>query len=275
VEQRLPPGGVFFNPPGTVLSDKYNQGSWHVYLLPYMEQGDLYRKIPNLGVPYKDSIPDARAANLIPDKLPYLRCPSDPDAPHLPLTNYAGNQGPQCWRGGCGPANDINQKYCNGTSDDPPLPLNPPTVPGYLPSPNRGKTLEASEVRGMFGTYGPEITFTMVTDGTSNTLLLGETLPYQGISRKGHWALAGPGRALTTIIPINTFTDYFGDDGCEVAPLRSYMNNNVASGFKSRHPGGVYFALADGSVRFLKRTIDHQLYQYLGCRDDGQPVSPP
>src|SRR5262245_16207355 len=148
-------------------------------------------------------------------------------------------------------------------------------VPGYPASPNQGITLVAAEVRGIFGTLGPEITIDMTTDGASNTLLIGETLPYQLISRIGHWALAGPGRALTTIIPINHYTDYFDEDGCEVAPLRLYKNNNVASGFKSRHPGGAYFALADGSVRFVKRTIDHQLYQYLGCRDDGQPFSPP
>ena len=71
------------------------------------------------------------------------------------------------------------------------------------------------------------------------------------------------------------FTDYFGDDVCLVAPLRYYKNNNVASGFKSRHPGGAYFALADCSVRFLKQTIDLQVYQYLGCRDDGQPANVP
>jgi prepilin-type N-terminal cleavage/methylation domain-containing protein len=273
--QRLPQGGVF-NPPQLVgaLDEKYNQGSWHVYILPYMEQDNLFRAIPNIGVPFQSTIVDARAAGIIPDKLPYLRCPSDPDITDRPVTNYTGCQGPQCWRGSCGAANDPYQKYCNGTSDNPPVPLSPQTVEGYTASPNQGKTMNASEVRGMFGTYGPEITFAMATDGLSNTLLLGETLPNQLISRTGHWALAGPGRALTTIIPINTFTDYFELDGCAVAPLRYYASSS-ASGFKSRHPGGAYFALADGSIRFLKQTIDHRHYQHLGCRDDGQPASPP
>jgi prepilin-type N-terminal cleavage/methylation domain-containing protein/prepilin-type processing-associated H-X9-DG protein len=274
---RLPPGGVV-NPPllDPLAFNNYNHGSWHVELLPYMEQESLFRQISNLRVPYRHAINDARAGNLIPDKLPYLRCPSDPDAPNLPLTNYAGNQGPQCRRGGCGPTHDIYQRFCNGTSDDPPLPLNPPTVPGYAASANVGRTLDAAQVRGMFGTYDPEINFAMATDGISNTLLIGETLPYQLISRIGHWALAGPGRALTTIIPINTYTDYFNDvDGCTVAPLRYYANINVASGFKSRHSGGAYFAFGDGSVRFVTQTIDHHTYQYLGCRDDGRPASLP
>jgi len=275
VHDRLPPGGVF-NPALLVNlpDEKANQGGWHVYILPYMEQDNLFRQIPNLGAYGKNAIPDAIAAGLIPAQLPYLRCPSDPDIRDRPVTNYTGCQGPQCWRGQCGAANDPFQKYCNGSSDNPPMPLIPRTFPGYTASANQGKTLDASQVRGMFGTYGPAITFPMATDGLSNTLLLGETLPNQLQSRDGHWALAGPGRALTTIIRLNTYTDYFDSDGCTASPLRYYANS-VASGFKSRHFGGVYFALTDGSVRFLRETVDHQTLQHLGCRDDGEPVSLP
>jgi prepilin-type N-terminal cleavage/methylation domain-containing protein/prepilin-type processing-associated H-X9-DG protein len=274
VEYRLPPGGVYDQPVLILTQEKYNKGGWHVYILPYMEQENLYRSIPNLHVHPKNTIPEALAAKLLPDKLPYLRCPSDPDIPDRPVTNYTASQGPQCWGGICGPANDPYQMYCNGTSTDPPATLNPRTYPGYMASANHGRTLDAAQVRGMFGTYGPVITFAMATDGLSNTLLLGETLPNQARSRDLHWANAGAARALTTIFPINTCTDYFEEDGCTVAPLRYYMNS-LSAGFKSRHSGGAQFAFADGSVRFLKQTIDHQTYQYLGCRDDGQPVALP
>jgi prepilin-type processing-associated H-X9-DG protein len=126
----------------------------------------------------------------------------------------------------------------------------------------------------MFTWYGARLRFAGATDGLSTTLLLGETLPGENQNRDGgHWAGSGPGRTQTTIIPINHYTDYLGTDGCAVAPDRYYKNGNVANGFKSRHPGGASFALADGSVRFLSETIDHQTYQYLGCRNDGQPVS--
>jgi prepilin-type N-terminal cleavage/methylation domain-containing protein len=107
----LPPGGTQ-NPPG---DSRYNQGSWHVYLLPFMEQEKLFRQIPNLSEPYRNSIPEAFAAGIIPARLPYLRCPSDSSDLNLPLTNYEGNQGPQCRRGPCGASYDPNQKYCNGT----------------------------------------------------------------------------------------------------------------------------------------------------------------
>jgi prepilin-type N-terminal cleavage/methylation domain-containing protein/prepilin-type processing-associated H-X9-DG protein len=267
----LPPGGTF-NPPG---DPSYNQGGWTVYVLRYMEQDHLFRQIPNLGVPYRNAVPDAIAAGIVPSKLPYLRCPSDPDLPDLPLTNYVGSQGPQCWLGSICPNHKPNQTYCNGTSTDPPQPLIPPTCPGYSASPNMGKTLDASQVRGMFGTWGPRINFASATDGLTYTLLLSETLPSEHQSRNGHWALAGPGRCLTTIIPINHHTNYLGDDGCTVAPDRYYKNANVADGFKSRHSGGANFALADGSVLFLSQTINRQTFQYLGCRNDDQPVSLP
>jgi prepilin-type processing-associated H-X9-DG protein len=46
----------------------------------------------------------------------------------------------------------------------------------------------------------------------------------------------------------------------------------VTWGFKSNHPGGANFALADGSVRLISEAISHEIYQYLGCRHDGQPA---
>jgi hypothetical protein len=127
----------------------------------------------------------------------------------------------------------------------------------------------------MFGTYGPKITIDMATDGTSNTLLLGETLPGDNLGRDGHWASASVARISTTIIPINYRTTYIDPDGCTAAPLRYIGNGNVSTGFKSHHSGGAIFALTDGSVRFLNETIDHRTYQYLGCRNDGEPVSLP
>jgi prepilin-type processing-associated H-X9-DG protein len=117
------------------------------------------------------------------------------------------------------------------------------------------------------------------TDGYSNTILLGESLIDQKPGRdRNNWARAGQGPMATTIISINYTTDYWDPDiqhGCTVAPKRYYRNYNLSEGFKSRHPGGANFVFADGSVHFLNQNIDHQTYQYLGCRNDGQAVSLP
>jgi prepilin-type processing-associated H-X9-DG protein len=55
--------------------------------------------------------------------------------------------------------------------------------------------------------------------------------------------------------------------GCGCRHHRSWQ---VAFGFKSQHPGGVHFLMADGSVHFLDENIDYMNYQRLGDRRDGE-----
>ena len=282
----LPPGGRH-DPPRLCLGGgvQGNKGSWLVYLLPFVEEENLFRQIPKLTVPNVDSIQEAVTAGILPRKLPFLRCPSDPytynreQNREATVSNYVASHGPQCVTGPCG--YDPFQKFCNGTANwpNPPRPLVPPTYPGYAVSPDIFWALSAAEVRGMFGYCGPKIRLADAADGASNTLLLGESLIDQKPGRDtNNWARAAGGPMATTIVTINTMTDYWNSDvasGCKVAPERYYRNYNLAEGFKSRHPGGANFAFADGSVHFLNQNIDHQTYQYLGCRNDGQAVSLP
>jgi prepilin-type N-terminal cleavage/methylation domain-containing protein/prepilin-type processing-associated H-X9-DG protein len=268
----LPPGGRYDPASLCVAGDpRGNKGSWLVYILPFVEQENLFRQIPNLNVPNVDSIQQAVDTGILPRKLPFLRCPSDPytynreQNREATVSNYIASHGPQCWIGPCG--YDPFQKFCNGT------------YPGYAASADYGLTLSAAQVRGMFGLCGPKIRLADASDGVSNTILLGESLIDQKPGRDtNNWARAAQGPLATTIIPINTMTDYWDPviaSGCTVAPQRYYRNYNLSEGFKSRHPGGANFVFADGSVHFLNQNIDHQTYQYLGCRNDGQVVSLP
>ena len=77
----------------------------------------------------------------------------------------------------------------------------------------------------------------------------------------------GIGGGTTPIqYPLNsTCTDFWA---CAVP----YLNSNILN---SEHPGGVQFALGDGSVRFVSETIDLTQLKLLAIRNDDQVVTLP
>jgi prepilin-type processing-associated H-X9-DG protein len=108
-----------------------------------------------------------------------------------------------------------------------------------------------------------------VTDGMSNTILVGEVLPWQDSNNEmyGH-----TGVASGTLIPINFFTGAPGPVSygtCTWSSRFSYASR----GFKSSHPGGANFLLADGHVQFLKASINPITYNALGSRAGGEVIS--
>ena len=130
----------------------------------------------------------------------------------------------------------------------------------------------------MFALGGATIRIADVTDGTSNTLLLGEALPefcefqrYNSTSGKDPgWAGANSVAQGQTIQPINWRIDRVlaGDppptpwscNACD-APNnpsgdrnRCQRNWSFTWGFKSNHPGGTNLALTNGSARFISET---------------------
>jgi prepilin-type N-terminal cleavage/methylation domain-containing protein/prepilin-type processing-associated H-X9-DG protein len=263
----FPPGGMVLpNGPGWGNLDwQSNKGTWLVYTLPYMEQGNVYNEIPNLEVPHFDSIGAAENAGVLPFTYRMLRCPSDGAVPEWFTSNYVGSMGPECLDLKCDTAPFA--QYCNEPAW------------GYTTSADDGTTDNPAWVRGMFARDGARITLASVTDGTSNTLLLGETLPSQNIHMLVYpWYSVYGTQIISTIIPINYPIDEKDFSWCgsqSAGSLHSMTNNNVAWGFKSRHPAGANFAFVDGSVRFIQQTIDHKTYQLLGCRNDGQIVEVP
>ncbi len=145
-----------------------DKGSWLIYTLPFMEQENLFRQLPDLDVLGINSMQKAVDAGILPVKLPYGRCPSDEYNSDATVSNYVASPGPQCWKGFCPDYPDPFQKYCNGTSDDPPKPLDPLTYPGYTASPNYAYTTDPSKLRGMFSRGGAKINLASVTDGPSS-----------------------------------------------------------------------------------------------------------
>jgi prepilin-type N-terminal cleavage/methylation domain-containing protein/prepilin-type processing-associated H-X9-DG protein len=297
-------------PQGNYASGKFPEGgntSWIFVSLGYIEQGSLYEQVVSAG-----SLTAAVTKGFLPAAPKIVRCPSDQfERPNARHSNYVGSTGPNCNNppSGC-PA--PFQLHCNGqvmahsTNVAPPA-LNPPTHPGYEPSVTHGSSSLESAVRGMFArghtatnvpTNPPgtaRIRLASVTDGTSNTLFIGETLPefcefmrYNAVANQPGWAGGNHVAQGQTIQPINWKIDrmsidpgVFSNCGCtpQVNPSgdksRCIMNWAVTWGFKSNHPNGVNFALADGSVHFISQNIDMRTYQYLGCRDDGMAAGIP
>jgi prepilin-type N-terminal cleavage/methylation domain-containing protein/prepilin-type processing-associated H-X9-DG protein len=275
-----------------------DKGSWMMYVLPYMEQDNLYRQIPLLNVPKVDSITRARAAGVMLNSLPlpWQRCPSDSgDLSFAGLTSYCVNNGVQqnCYNI-CSPPYNPFDKYCNGTpfglsyngcnTDDP----NNARSNGMF---YEGATPTSSKIR-----------IADVTDGTSNTFLLGEFLPDRSVpemygcgdlnpswdtgnvatekSGRG-WLSMDSGHVETTVlIPLNYPNQPFDQWPCCI-PCDGTNNTvnpwnwNVSAGFKSNHSGGANFAFADGSVHFISQGIDQLTYIKLGVRFDGGVVQLP
>ncbi|AWM39331.1 hypothetical protein GobsT_23640 [Gemmata obscuriglobus] len=114
------------------------------------------------------------------------------------------------------------------------------------------------------------ITITAITDGTSNTFLVGETdFKPQGVpSTKlgGIWAYGYIGYSFgSTFHPFNkhNWTD---------AEWSGLNKVGVYGAFRSEHTGGANFAFADGSVSFIRDGINQQTFQWMSTRAGGEVV---
>lgn len=136
-----------------------------------------------------------------------------------------------------------------------------------------------------------------ITDGASNTVVIGETKYQLGPNGRSDGVRAGwastirgcvnatPGvTAAVTDVPINSYQGdgNTGDTLFTAGTSSSDPNfrgsvNGVAStqnlqgrAFGSAHVGGCHFAFADGSIHFISENINLSTLQYLAIRNDGQ-----
>jgi prepilin-type processing-associated H-X9-DG protein len=105
---------------------------------------------------------------------------------------------------------------------------------------------------------------TDITDGTSNTLMVGE----------GSWTNTVTGTRYRTWIRGCDRFAACGNSRNISAGINTpsiALFNDVAMG--SQHSGGANFGMADGSVRFLQQSITINNYRALASRNGGEVVS--
>ena len=215
-------------------------------------------------------------------------CPSDGEAPYFTLapwaqTSYGMSRGTE---------ENIYENWAQASFPDP-----------GAPQPSK---CNAALGNGMFGAEDV-VKIASVRDGTSNTTLFGETSRWDDDPALGfnwyHFTAAfgtansggyytGEVRIQTgafTYPNINAKPDKTGNIinavfcGCGTGNCipSDWLDPNCAQNvrllgqfaFRSHHPGGANFAFADGSVRFIKETINNFTYQALGTRKGGEVVS--
>lgn len=230
-------------------------------LLPYIDQAPLFNQLNMIsGDAPGQTLPSGQVITSI--TVPGFSCPSDGSSSNplngIAQSNYDGSMGSQ---GNVSAGGDCN----------------PYQGFALMPNPNNADTFNAGEVSGMGNRDAVSIGIKDVTDGTSNTIHMGEVLPScNDHSSVGFWRQNGMSNFHSaTIAPINDFTTCSWATGSLIRhpSCTAQSKWNISFGFRSRHTGGAHFLFVDGSVRFLSQNIDHQsTYQRLGGRADGQVV---
>jgi prepilin-type N-terminal cleavage/methylation domain-containing protein/prepilin-type processing-associated H-X9-DG protein len=262
---------------GTALPTAPNIG-WQVRILPFTEQTALYEKlnmklvsVPNQKV-YKpkdaDPVNQATWSEARSHQVPYAMCPDDDEDELLNLWaqgSYGGNLGAQ--------RNQSNSATCNMFMTEN---VHYEYEHGRW---NNGGSLK-SQISGLFGrvVFGP-MTLADIKDGTSNTFAVGEILGRCVDHDAGWWQVNCASNAHSSVhVPLNVKTNCVSSQA--EAEKRLYIfpqcftknNWNFSWGFRSYHPAGANFLMADGSVQFINDDINFHIYRAYGGRDDGLPV---
>ena len=237
--------------------------SWVAMTLPYIEQQALFN---NLGLTTVNAAGQptnllnikVNGVTVIATPVSTLRCPSDPDyqtiswgdRADINTVNGAGIAISN-YKGVCG----SNWEWGNATWN-----------PGWLGQ-NFNDQNGLDDGNGVLwrsnGASGKKYTLIGITDGTSNTFMIGEDIPSHS-AWCGSWAYANNVSGTCAIYP-----NALQPNGTPFT-TGDWPNNYS---FFSKHDGGVQFAMADGSVHMFSTSIDTASYRAMGTQRGGEVLT--
>jgi prepilin-type N-terminal cleavage/methylation domain-containing protein/prepilin-type processing-associated H-X9-DG protein len=263
----LPPGRIKcydprYSSPIPGCTTTYVDKSIFISILPEIEQTNLYNTInQNLSI---FSLENTTCHTV---SVSLFACPSDPQsgfARDIPANRLAGV-------GVTDPPGHRNQMVFTSYSG-----ITGSFEVDALPQPQldcQPDVSKLSQCNGVFSDYSP-ITYASITDGLSSTAFLTEhsTTPLQRLTHPLQrppfelygWYLSGNFACtlVTSFYPINAY---------KILPASSVTA--IINSASSLHPGGVNLLLGDGSVRFVRETVDSWPFNPLSGNPSGAKLA--
>jgi prepilin-type N-terminal cleavage/methylation domain-containing protein/prepilin-type processing-associated H-X9-DG protein len=140
-----------------------------------------------------------------------------------------------------------------------------------------------------YGGITSGVTMTTITDGTSNTIAIGEVegdvtaVSFAGIERennasgfgrKDHWSIGSDDVDTSNQ---GDMSEFLGSTGVPMNAPKPAVGTPAFAAYElsygSRHTGGANFLMGDGSVRFIRTSIAPATFSALGTRNGGEVVT--
>ena len=261
-------------------------GSWLLPILPFVEQQAMFNAWNSGGnnsgcaTCVDGFLRYAGAANLTvtSSRINAYLCPSDGNnrmtsgigTPNVTSQNYVANFGNV----------NMQQGTLTGNTYSPNFLYNGKTYT-YLGAPftDIGAPFADISTGSGLGNAFPTVDLAAIIDGTMlvSECLVGLTGTNYDLRGFSWWAYGGTFSGLLT--PNSQLPDWMQSSGyCNVPyqqnpPCIGGTNGSVIMGARSRHPGGVNVAMGDGSVKFIKNTVNPTTFQALSSTKGGEVIS--